>query len=1345
MRRAVRLSLWALTAIVVLPLALAVLVVVIANTDTGRRTIERIVAQASGGRVVLAGLAGHFPDRVRVARVEMRDRDGTWGVATDLALDWSPSRLLRGEAHMVRLELARLELERLPVADEEPSPPPQRAASMRLPLRVAIDLLHVAKVELAPPIAGVATALNVRGRAHVVSLSQFDFALKVDRLDSPGSYQVEGNADASRLTARVDLAEPAGGLLARLAGLPDLGALSITASIDGLRNAEQVRLAVAAGPARATAEGTINLEHRVLDLQVAADAPAMRPSAELAWQRATLQGHVKGSHTMPNADVRLRLRGVRVGGGELRNLEADLTGSKGAMALRAIVEGLRIPGAHPDLFAAAPVQLRANARLDDPARPVDFALRHPLLAAEGHATTGGALGGTADVTIPALAPFGAAAGVDLEGRATIAIRVTTKDEVTAAHVDGVIGVTGGMAPLPLLIGRDAKLAIAATSRGDTITLQRAQFDGRTVRLSANGTRRGETFDLRWNAALSDLAALAPALQGALSANGRVRGTLRELAAETHARGEVGTREFAPETIEADVTASGPPSALSGAIRARGRLLGAPLAVVADLQHERDGTMRIAIDRADWKSAHADGQISLSGADRAPRGRIALHMTRLEDLQALVGQPVQGSIAANVELVAHGEASDALVQLEARGVGVPDAAVERMTLSGRIGALPSRPTAALQLVASGIAAHGITGNARIGLNGPQEALTLNLSSRVKQADGTEANLSGAALVNAMARTARVQQFALEYRGETARLLQPALFTFADGVAVDRLRVGVQQAVLDVAGRLSPTLDVRASLREVTPALLKRYAPGVDAVGTLSMDAKLTGSPTLPHGNVRVDVAGVRMRSGPARTLPAANLRATADLDGRVAQVRARLDAGPRVRLAVDGTAPLAMTGRMDLRATGMLDLALANPILEADGRRVQGRAAVDVAVTGLYTEPRAHGTVTITEADVQDSALGAHLRGIAASLRLDGDAMRIARFTGRAGRGEITASGDVGVLQPDMPVDITITARDARPIASDLLTADLDMDLRLRGAARTRIDAAGRVLVKHADINIPNRLPANVAVLDVRRPGETPVPASAAPALEIGLDVAVDAPRAVFIRGRGLDAEMGGTLHLGRTAAAPEIRGGFELRRGTFDLAGATLKFTRGKVAFSGEGLQRKIDPTLDFLAETASSNVTARLGVTGFASAPKIALSSTPELPQDEVLARLLFGVSVKELSPLQLVQIASAAASLSGFGGGGPSLLTKAQKQLGLDRLTVSGGDAKSGPSVEAGRYVSDRVYVGARQSSSGTTQARVQVDLTRHLKLQTSLGSGGGTQQGATPDNDPGTSLGILYQLEY
>ena len=119
------------------------------------------------------------------------------------------------------------------------------------------------------------------------------------------------------------------------------------------------------------------------------------------------------------------------------------------------------------------------------------------------------------------------------------------------------------------------------------------------------------------------------------------------------------------------------------------------------------------------------------------------------------------------------------------------------------------------------------------------------------------------MNVSAHTARVEALAVQYRGSTARLLQPAVFRFGDGVAVDRLRIGLEQAVLDVAGRVTPNLNLRASLRGVTPALLKPYMPQLDAVGTLGMDAKLSGIAASPQGTIRVDIEGLRMRSGAAR--------------------------------------------------------------------------------------------------------------------------------------------------------------------------------------------------------------------------------------------------------------------------------------------------------------------------------------------------------------------------------------------------------------------------------------------------------------------------------------------------
>jgi translocation and assembly module TamB len=94
---------------------------------------------------------------------------------------------------------------------------------------------------------------------------------------------------------------------------------------------------------------------------------------------------------------------------------------------------------------------------------------------------------------------------------------------------------------------------------------------------------------------------------------------------------------------------------------------------------------------------------------------------------------------------------------------------------------------------------------------------------------------------------------------------------------------------------------------------------------------------------------------------------------------------------------------------------------------------------------------------------------------------------------------------------------------------------------------------------------------------------------------------------------------------------------------------------------------------------------------------------------------------------------------------LSTVQKSLGLDRLSV-GNTPTGATSVEAGRYVAKGIFVGARQmgTAGGTTQALVQIDLTKQLKAVGAFGNGG-SMQGVTPDNDPGNSIGLLYQIEY
>jgi translocation and assembly module TamB len=443
------------------------------------------------------------------------------------------------------------------------------------------------------------------------------------------------------------------------------------------------------------------------------------------------------------------------------------------------------------------------------------------------------------------------------------------------------------------------------------------------------------------------------------------------------------------------------------------------------------------------------------------------------------------------------------------------------------------------------------------------------------------------------------------------------------------------------------------------------------------------------------------------------------------------------------------GPLDLRAKGTLDLAVLDPLLAADGRAIRGTMGLDAAIQGSLRTPRLAGSATLREVSLEDYVQGVHLSNLSGVLQADGDSLRLSGVSGKAGAGAFTMEGKVGVLVPGLPVDVTFVGHGIRPLASDVLTADMDADLHVTGAVNDRLSIVGTIGITRAEITIPDSLPPTVGVLKVTRKGLPPQPHEPHESTStLTLDLKIEAPEQVFLRGRGVDAELGGRLHIRGSTDDPRIEGGFDLRHGTYSLAGQTLTVKGGRIGLDSGSPSGKLDPTLDLSSESSANGIVATLAVTGYADAPVIKLSSTPDLPQDEILARLLFNESASQLSPLQMAAIAQGLASMSGVGGGFDPL-AMVRKTLGIDRLSVSSGAATGGNTntmVDAGKYVASGVYVGTRQGLDGGTQARVQIDLTRHLKLDSLIGTGGGTPAtGATIENDPGSSLGLTYQVEY
>jgi translocation and assembly module TamB len=1325
-RAALRVGAWALGAVLLLFTSLAGALLVAGNTAGGRALIEHLTDRLTSGHVRIFGLAGSFPAALELDALELRDDRGVWLSARQLSLRWSPLALALRHVDVASLRIARLDIERRPATT-----PSSRSLSAGPSLpHIDVRQLTIDALTLGPELTGVSATLSAAGKVHLVSFEDATAVLRGRREGSDGSYSLDLALTPARIDASLELAEPASGPLENLLGLPGLGALSAHASLRGPRTALQLAVALDVGGLHGGAKGNVDLADSTGDLDYALEAPAMRPRPDLAWERLSLQGHWRGSVRAPTAEGQLQIDALRLGDAtRLAAVRADLTASGGTIGLRGDLLGLTIPGPRPALLAASPVRLEASLRLDQTGRPLELRTTHPLFALQLHAVTADHGDTSFTLRLPEIAPLAAVGGADLQGQAmltgTVSRQASAGGRRTRLALAADLHLRGGKAVWVAPLLGPARLEVAATVDDRSFELDRLRLTAPSLILSASGRQLrppsgapsstpGQV-EARWELALSNLARVSPALSGSLKAEGRVAGPRNALAVDAELSSTLALRGSAPGTLKASVHAVGIPSALRGTLRAQGQLGGSPLALDVALEPASGGAFRARILHADWRSAHIDGDLT-SGAD-LQRAQALLHLQvdQLPDLQPLLGIQLGGSVSGTLRLVPGRGPSQAQLELDARNVGS----------------------------ASWMANARVTGTGSLG------AFALKVQAELPALRGEPATLTSEALLDLGARELRLLSARATYRGQVLRLLDPAQVAFQDGLSITRLRLGVQQAVLAFDGRLFPTLDAQASLKGVNPALVDAVLPGLVSAGTLEAEARLEGTVSAPRGTLRLDARDVRPAAALVPGVPAIDLHASADLQGSTAQLEARLGAGASSLVTAVGSVPLAADGGLALKIAGKLDLALANPLLEAHGRHAAGMLSVDASVDGDASEPEITGTLGLTGGELRDYAQGIHLTEVTGQAEGSHGTLRLTSLTARAAPGTITVAGSFGILQPGFPIDLKLTARNARPIASNLVTSDLDADLRLHGTLRDRLDLSGSIRSILTRIEIPDSLPPDVAVLDVRRPGQDRLPPPPHK-LVIGLDLAIRAPQQVRVNGRGLSAELGGEIDISGTRDEPLITGGFDLIRGTFSLASSQLNFNTGQVSFAGAGLRNQIDPTLDFTAQTVVLDVTVMLKITGVADAPVFSLTSTPELPQDEILARLLFGETASQLTTLQLAQIGVALTTLSGSGTG-LNPLVRIQKSLGLDRLAVGGGTAttgnttNSGATLEAGRYVSKRVYVGAKQSTTGASQIQVQVDLTKHLKLQSQLGNGTAPVQGTTPENDPGSSVGISYQFEY
>ncbi|MFD1195472.1 translocation/assembly module TamB domain-containing protein [Seohaeicola saemankumensis] len=1230
-----------------------------------------------GREVRITGFEGALSARAAIAELTIADGEGVWLRLSDIVLDWNRAALLRGRIDVNELTVARIDLIRPPVAD--PSLPAAEASSgfslPELPVSVQIGQISAARVDIGADFIGQPVGISIDGSATLGD-GEGQADLSITRIDGPqGQVQLSGAyANESRqLTLDLAVEEDAGGIAATLLDLP---------------GSPSVRLTVA---------GDAPIDDFAADLSLATDGQD-RLSGQVILQTLrepapVLQGAPAPAEDAPAAELITRRVVARIGGDIAPVFAPDYRAFFGP-DIQLVVTATSTPDGRMlldglDLTAAA-IRLSGDAALSADGWPERLALSGQIASQEGGA-----------VLLPLSGPQTRVDRADLN----LTFDAATGDAWTLRmDIDGLDrpDLTAARAVLTgegLIRRGDSAEAIGRVTgqfRFDTEALD--MTDPAMANALGGDVAGALAFD--WS---SDGPFLIPRLSLTL-ADTSLGGSAEIDAGSTDAMGDL-SAAFDLRLVTADLSRfaglAGQPLNGAADLTARGQILPLTGGFRIDLSGQAQdlaigqpridplitGASRIALQASrDTAGTRVDlFEMTTTGTDL--RGRAMLSSsTSTVDLSArlldagLILEGVSGP--ASLTLDARQQAETWQITLDAAAPGQTTArltgsvsgdGIDSLLAEGQLSAAfgDLRPW-------SSLAGRPLSGAMQISLDAAGDVLGRS-GTASGQVNGTNLAL-GQANADAILRGDSSLAFEIRQTPEGMTIL-------------DKVELRTPQGMTDVTGRISADdsrLRFDAFIRDIG-----LIAPEV------SGQAAARGTVQNSGGDWQIETTA----TGPGGI--------TAEVAGSLAPD------GQQINLTLRGDAPLS----------------LANNRLRPNS--VSGLLSYDLAVNGPPALSSVSGVLSTQGARIVLPGAGLALSDLQATLRLSGGRAQVDAGAALTSGGRIALSGPITLSAP-FPADLTIDLSRAVFSQRNLYEATADGQVTLRGPLTGGAQIGGRIALDMVELRIPeSRGPtfANLPELDHR--GENAAvrqtriwagliadpTATSGPSVAFPIDLIIDAPSRIFVRGRGLDAELGGRLRLTGTTAALVPQGQFELVRGRLNILGKRLDLTEGLVR-----LQGAFDPYLRFIAETEAQGSAIRIGLEGVASQPELTLTSSPELPQDEVLALLLFGRGITDISALQAVQLAGAIRTLSGKSNG---LSEGLRNSIGVDDLDLS--TTEDGQTeARVGKYISENIYTDVTVNTAGETEINLNLNVTRSITVRGRLGSDGGTGIGVYIERD-------------
>jgi len=557
-------------------------------------------------------------------------------------------------------------------------------------------------------------------------------------------------------------------------------------------------------------------------------------------------------------------------------------------------------------------------------------------------------------------------------------------------------------------------------------------------------------------------------------------------------------------------------------------------------------------------------------------------------------------------------------------------------------------------------------------------------------------------------------------------ETALVGFGGPENTARLRLAASDGgLINLDAKLGrESADIRAQVQRLGLGVLSE-----DLVGRTDATIVLTGRGGRLDGTLDAKLDNARGRGSPADQGIDGTLKGRLDGDVLTLNMTAANAQGLRAdadvilaveasaspfRVAVVRTRPLRGRFFAEGEVKPLWDLVMSGE------RDLAGVVRLEGTLGGTLADPNATGTAQLEKGQFNDGATGLALREVTLRASFADNAVNVTQATGADGHGgTIAGSGRFSLFREGVST-LRLDLKSFRLIDNDQATASASGQATIDRAADGKVRLAGALTIDRADVAAKLATPSGVVTMEVvERNKPADLSSVLAPAarrgLAVALDVSLKAPRRIFLRGRGLDVELSLDAHVGGSTARPALSGTARVVRGEYDFAGKRFEFDERGVVYLATSPQAI---RLDLSATRDDPSLTAVVRIRGTAAKPEITLTSSPVLPNDEVLSQVLFGRSASQLSPLEAAQLASALSSLAG--GGGFDVIGNLRNFAGLDRLALAGGD-ESGVTVSGGKYLTEDVYLELTGGGREGPSAQVEWRIGRNLSIISKLASQG------------------------